>query len=165
MGDVVVGPPWPDGPIVVDLDGLRDVTLADVAALERRREVSVGAVAGPCEGAALAAACAVDLLVAGPAATFGSPGPWADLVVRRGTGIAGRRVAAYLAMSRRTIAVDLARTWGVVTWIAPDPVAAAWELAERVAARSPVAVATILREAHHGAASDYTMAAVTGRVP
>ena len=164
MGDVIDRPPWPDGPVVVDLDRLGDVTLADVAALERRREVSVGAVAGPCEGAALAAAFAVDLLVAGPAATFGLPGPWADIVVRRGSGIAGRRVAAYLAMSRRTIAADLARTWGVVTTIAPDPVAESMALAERVAAHSPVAVATILREAHHGAASDYTMAAVTGRV-
>ncbi|MCZ7526656.1 MAG: enoyl-CoA hydratase-related protein [Acidimicrobiia bacterium] len=160
--ELVTGPPWPEGTLVVDLDRLGPVTLEDLAGLERRDEASVGVVRGRCEGAALAVAVAVDLLVATPGATFGRAGDWVDVVVRRGTGIVGRKAAAYLTMTGRAVDADLARRWGLVSLVADDPGAAATGLAEEVAARSPVAVATILRQAHRGAAREYTDARLTG---
>lgn len=164
MAEVRAGAPWPEGALVVDLDRIEAVTIADLEALERRTSVTIGAVTGSCEGPALAAALAVDLLVAGPDATFGRAGDWADVVIRRGTGIAGRKVAAYLALTERTIGAELARTWGIVSRIAEDPLAAAAQLADEIDARSPRAVATILRQAHRGAAADYVETRLTGRV-
>lgn len=164
MAEVCSAAPWPDGPLVVDLDRLGTISLADLEALERRSTVVVGSVAGACEGPALAAALAVDLLVAGPGATFGCAGDWSDIVIRRGTGIAGRKVTAYLTMTGRTIDAELARTWGIVSRIAGDPLASAAALAGEIAAKSPRAVSTILRQAHRGAALDYTETRFTGRI-
>jgi enoyl-CoA hydratase/carnithine racemase len=164
VADVRTGAPWPGGPLVVDLDRLGGLSLDDLEALERRTEVSIGAVSGACEGPALATALAVDLLVAAPGATFGRPGDWSDVVIRRGTGVAGRKVTAYLALTGRTIDAELARTWGIVSRIADEPLAAAATLADEIAARSPRAVATILRQAHGGAAADYTETRLTGRI-
>lgn len=164
MADVRMSAPWPGGPLVVDLDQLGGVSLDDLESLERRTEVSIGAVSGACEGQALAAALAVDLVVAAPGATFGRAGDWSDIVVRRGTGVAGRKVMAYLALSGRTIDAGLARTWGIVSSLSDEPLAAAAALADEIAARSPRAVATILRQAHRGAAADYTETRLTGRI-
>ena len=66
--------PWPAGTLVVDLDGMQSVSIADLEALERRSSASIGVIVGECEGPALAAALAVDLLVASPQATFGRAG-------------------------------------------------------------------------------------------
>lgn len=164
MAEVRTAAPWPRGPLVVDLDGLVGLSLDDLEALERRPEASIGAVSGACEGPALAAAMAVDLVVAAPGATFGRPGDWSDVVIRRGTGISGRKVTAYLAMTGRTIDAELALTWGLVSRVADEPLAAAATLAEEIGARSPRAVATILRQAHRGAAADYTETRLTGRI-
>jgi enoyl-CoA hydratase/carnithine racemase len=71
---------------------------------------------------------------------------------------------AYLALTGRTIDAELARTWGIVSRIADEPLAAAAALADEIAARSPRAVATILRQAHWGAAADYTETRFTGRL-
>lgn len=166
MAELAARPPWPEGPLVVDLDRLADVSLDDLEALERRGAVSVGAVSGRCEGPALAAALAVDLLVAAPGAALGRPGEWANVVVRRGAGIAGRKVAAYLALTERLVAAEQARTWGIVSRVADDPLAAAAALADEIGSRSPRAVRTILRQAHRGAAADYAQARLTGaRLP
>lgn len=164
MAEVRTGAPWPADAVVVDLNRLDVVTIADLEALERRSSVTIGAVAGLCEGPALATALAVDLLVAAPGATFGRAGDWADVVIRRGTGIAGRKVAAYLALTGRTIDAELARTWGIVSRIADDPLATAATLADEITARSPRAVATILRQAHRGGAADYVETRLTGRI-
>jgi enoyl-CoA hydratase/carnithine racemase len=164
VADVRNAPPWPDAAFVLALDALAPPALAELEALERRQAPVIGAVAGACEGAALAAAFAVDLLVAAPGATFGRAGEWTDLVVRRGAGIAGRKVVAYLTTTQRTIDAELARTWGIVSRVADDPVAAATALADELAARSPRAVATILRQAHRGAAADYAETPFTGRI-
>lgn len=164
MAEVRTGSPWPEGPLVVDLDRLAGATIADLEALERRTSVTIGAVSAPCTGPALAAAFAVDLLVAGPGATFGRAGCWADVVIRRCTGIAGRKVAAYLTLTQRTIDAELARTWGIVSRVADEPVATALAVADEIDARSPQAVATILRQAHRGAAADYVETRLTGRV-
>ena len=156
--------PWPAGTLVVDLDGMQSVSIADLEALERRSSASIGVIVGECEGPALAAALAVDLLVASPQATFGRAGAWADVVIRRGAGIAGRKVAAYLALTERTIDAELARTWGIVSRVADDPAVTAAALADEIEARSPRAVATILRQAHRGAAGDYVETRLTGRL-
>ncbi|MFC1825395.1 hypothetical protein ACFL9T_22000 [Thermodesulfobacteriota bacterium] len=157
-------PPWPPEPMVLLLDELSDLTLDDLSALDQRFILSVGAVRGTCDGSALAAALAVDLLVAAPDAVFGRPGKWADIVIRRGTGIAGRKVMAYLTMTNRTIDAALAGKWGIVTSIAGDPVEAALGLAGKIAGRSQVAVATILRQCRLGTAKDYIDTRLTGAV-
>jgi enoyl-CoA hydratase/carnithine racemase len=163
VAEIVAAPPWPPGPIVVDLDRIGDVSAADLEALEARGEVTVGAVSGCCEGAALAAALAVDLLVAAPTASFGRAGAWSDLVVRRGTGIAGRKVAAYLSVTQRLVSAEQARVWGIVSRVDGEPAAAAAALADEVGARSARAVRTILRQAHRGATADYVQTRLTAR--
>lgn len=62
--------PWPRGPFHVDLDAIERsaIDAAAVADLERDAGLSIGFVRGMCSGAALAAAVAVDLIVAAPAA-------------------------------------------------------------------------------------------------
>jgi enoyl-CoA hydratase/carnithine racemase len=71
---------------------------------------------------------------------------------------------AYLTMTGRTIDAELACLWGIVSRVSDDPLATAVALADEVAARSPRAVATILRQAHAGAAADYAQTPFTGRV-
>lgn len=164
MVDRVHKPPWPAGPMVLLLDEITEVTIEDVAALEDRKTLCVAALKGKCEGASLAAAFAVDLLVAAASATFGRPGAWSDIVIRRGIGIAGRRVMAYLAMTDRTIDAHRARGWGIVSLIDEDPVAAAVKQAEDIAKHSPAAVETILRQCHQGAFQDYIVTRLTGDV-
>lgn len=151
----VTGPPWPDETAVVALDGLAPLRAADLARLEARHRPVVACVAGECSGDAFALACVVDLLVAGPSAAFGRPGPWTDLVLRRLAGITGRKVAGYLALSGRLVGVARAQRWGLVSLIAEDPTAAAVALAGTLETRSPVAVEVILRRAHHGAPADH----------
>ena len=163
MAEICHGAPWPGVAFVLDLDRLDGARLGDLEELERRPTVVVGAVAGVCEGAALAAALAVDLLVAGPHATFGRAGDWSDLVIRRGAGIAGRKVMAYLTMTRRTIDAELAHTWGIVSRVSNDPLADAVAMADELATRSPRAVATILRQAHAGTAADYAARSTAAR--
>lgn len=161
---IVTGPPWPDGPSIIDLDALVRhgvVTLADLARLEMHTAPSIGIARGACTGAALATAMAVDFLVAGPQATFGDPGSWVDIVVRRGVGIIGRKAVAYLAMSGRSIDADLAHLWGLVTNVSPEPTEEAASLLGRLSERSGLAVATILTQAHRGSRADYTLSALS----
>lgn len=163
--DLSTGPPWPDECFVVPLDALGPVTLGDLAALERRSTPSIGVVQGRCEGAALAAAFAVDLLVAGPDASFGNSGSWSDIVIRRGSGIIGRKAVGYLTMTGRSISAEVARCWGLVTHIDDQPAEAAQRLVDLIRARSDIAVATVLKQAHRGSGSDYTLSSLAGRPP
>ncbi len=155
MAERVNGPPWPEGTAVVALDGCAPMRAEDLAALEARRRPVIGWVEGACEADALALACVVDLLVAAPGATFGRPGPWTELVLRRLTGLAGRKVAAYLALSGRSVDAARAETWGLVSRISDDPALAAGSLADLVDGRSLVAVEVILGRAHRGAHGDH----------
>ncbi|MGE0796334.1 MAG: enoyl-CoA hydratase/isomerase family protein [Acidimicrobiia bacterium] len=156
--------PAPVGPVLVDLDAVAEAGLAELYDLERRGELTVGVARSRCEGFGLAVATAVDLLVAAPSATFGRPGRWSPVVLRRGEGIVGRRAAGYLVMTGRSIGAATALDWGLVSHVADDPVAAATELVASIAARSPVAVRTILAQAHRGAAADYTALRATSRL-
>ena len=74
------------------------------------------------------------------------------------------RRASDLAMTRRVIDAERARRWGMVTDVTEDPVSAAVALAEQIAARSQVAVQTILKQCHRGADADYIMTRYTGKV-
>ena len=156
--------PWPSKPMVLLLDEISDLNLENLASLEQRNFLSVGSVSGPCKDAALAAAFTVDLLVAGPEATFGCPGKWSDIVIRRGTGIAGRKIMAYLTMTDRFIDAACARQWGIVNMIADDPVEAALGLAEKISGHSRIAVETILRQCRMGTARDYIDTRLTGEI-
>jgi enoyl-CoA hydratase len=150
--------------MVLLLDDLGDVSLEDLSALEQRKFVTVAAVYGSCTGVRLAAALAVDILVASPKATFGLPGNWTDIIIRRGKGIAGRKIIAYLTMTRRLIDAERARRLGIVTAVQENPIENARELAEHISARSPVAVETILKQCHRGAARDYIDTRFTGKI-
>jgi enoyl-CoA hydratase/carnithine racemase len=163
MIECISKPPWPDAPMVLLLDDLGDVSLEDLSALEQRKFVTVAAVNGSCTGVRLAAALAVDLLVVSTNATFGIPGNWADIVIRRGKGIAGRRIIAYLTMTKRFLNAERARQLGIVTTIHENPVQGALLLAEQISARPPIAVETVLKQCHRGAARDYTDSCFTGK--
>jgi enoyl-CoA hydratase/carnithine racemase len=163
MIECISNPPWPDAPMVLLLDDIGDVSLDDLSALEQRKFVTVAAVHGSCTGVRLAAALVVDLLMASPKATFGLPGNWTDIAIRRGKGIAGRRIIAYLSMTRRLIDAERARKLGIVTAVQENPTESARKLAEQISARSPVAVETILKQCHRGAARDYIDARFTGK--
>lgn len=156
---LVTGYPWPAECFALDLDVLGPVTLDQLAQLEQRSVPSVGVIRGRCEGAALAAALAVDLLVAGPDASFGRPGPWVDIVVRRGVGLIGRKAVGYLAMTGRTVGAEVARRWGLVSYVDDRPAHAAVRLAGLVGGRSARAVATVLEQVHRGAGPAYTLSA------
>jgi enoyl-CoA hydratase/carnithine racemase len=164
MIDCINSPPWPEATMVLLLDDLGDVSLEDLSALEQRKFVTVAAVNGSCTGVGLAAALAVDLLVASPKAAFGQPGNWTDIVIRRGKGIAGRKIIAYLAMTRRLIDAECARKLGIVTTIHENPIESARELAEQISARSPIAVETVLKQCHRGAVRDYIDTRFTGKI-
>ncbi len=163
MAELITGLPWPDAPAVLDLDALAAgaaPSLAWLQGLETEAGVVVGVVRGPCTGGVLAAALASTLLVAGPEAFFGRPGPYADIVARRAVGIAGRRVAGYLAASGRIVDVVTAHRWGVVSRVDQDPLAAARELADRLAAGARPAVDAILARGRRGATGDYLESSV-----
>jgi enoyl-CoA hydratase/carnithine racemase len=164
MIECISHPPWPDASMVLLLDDLGDVSLEDLASLEQRKFVTVAAVHGSCTGLRLAAAMAIDLLVTSPNAVFGQPGKWTDIVIRRGKGIAGRRIIAYLTMTKRLITAERARQLGIVTTIHENPVEGAMLLAEQISARSPVAVETILKQCHRGSARDYIDSRFTGKI-
>lgn len=115
----------------------------------------IGWIEGDCESDALALASVVDLLVAAPGARLGRPGLWTDLVLRRLSGIAGRKVAAYMALSGRLVDAVRAEQWGIVSRLSDDPAREADELAGLLDGRSPVAVEVILGQAHRGAATDH----------
>jgi enoyl-CoA hydratase/carnithine racemase len=163
MIECISNPPWPDAPMALLLDDLGEVSLEDLSTLEQRKFVTVAAVHGRCTGVRLAAALAVDLLMASPRAAFGQPGIWTDIVIRRGKGIAGRRIIAYLTMTRRLIDAKRARQLGIVTSIHENPVEGAMVLAKQVSARSPFAVETILKQCHRGAVRDYIDTRFTGK--
>lgn len=164
MVDVVDRLPLPAGTVVVDLDGVTRLDITDLLAVVTRATATVGVTARTCHRHRLALAMCVDLLVAAPAATFGQPGPWTDLVVRLGVPICGRPAVKYLAMTDRTINAVRAQTWGLVNLVDHDPSSVAVELAERVAARSSIAVSTILALAHRGAATDIVQSLTTAGV-
>ena len=155
-------PPWPDSCFVLDLDELPgDVTADQLLALERREQPVVGVVRGSCEGPALAAACAVQLLVAGPGASFRACGPSADLAVRRAHDLVGRRVASYLTV--RPVSADDAHAWGLVSRLSEEPEQLAEQLCALLATRSPTAVGTILAQLGRHAAADHLRSRVTSR--
>lgn len=162
---LVTAQPWPEHCFAIELDALGEVSLADMAALERRSVPSIGVVQGRCEGAALAVAIAVDFVVAGPDASFGNAGEWTDVVIRRGSGIVGRKAVGFLTMTGRSIGATLALQWGLVSAVDPQPVRAATDLVGLITSRSEVAVATVLKQAHRGASSDYAMSGVAGGPP
>lgn len=156
---LVVGPPWPDGPLIVDLDGFTGSELDDLLALERRRWPSVGVVTQRCTGASLAAAMAVDLLVSTSSAVFGQPGAWADVAWRRARGLVGRRRATYFLTASRLVDANQALRWGLASHVTDDdPTALAHSILETMMKRSPTAVATILAQCHRGATGDYATA-------
>jgi enoyl-CoA hydratase/carnithine racemase len=163
MIECISNPPWPDAPMVLLLDDLGDINLEDLSALEQRKFATVAAVHGRCTGVRLATALAVDLLAASPKADFGHPGYWTDIIIRRGKGIAGRKIIAYLSMTRRLIDAQRARQLGIVTAIHDNPVEGAMLLAEQISTRSPIAVETILKQCHREAAKDYIDTRFTGK--
>ncbi len=162
MAEVVSRPPWPQAHTVLRLDELTAVAPEDIAALERRPWLSVGALDGDARGLVMLAALAVDLLVVAPRARLGDGGEYAAMVLRRARGITGLRVATYLAGTARLVDAERAAAWGLVTAVDADPVAAAVSIAEAVAARSPVAVATILRLGRRGSSRDWLDSRVVG---
>jgi enoyl-CoA hydratase/carnithine racemase len=156
-------PSTEEEPVIIELDSAEG-SVGDLAAIEHRPNVSIGVVTGRCEGFGLAMAMAVDLVVAAPGATFGRPGPWASVLVRRGPGIMGRRAVGYLVMTDRVIEAETALHWGLVSHLADDPSREAAEILAGVATRSAIAVRTILRQAHRGAAAHYAeLGAVAAR--
>jgi enoyl-CoA hydratase/carnithine racemase len=160
--DIIAAPPWPDGPIVVRLDGLQ-VGQPDVATLERRADVSIGALEGDARGVVLLAALAVDLLVVAPSARLGAGGEHAAMVLRRARGICGLRVATWLSTTSRLATAEQARVWGIVNAVEADPVGTAVQLADAIAGRSAVAVATVLRLGRRGATFDWLDGRVVAR--
>jgi enoyl-CoA hydratase/carnithine racemase len=161
MAELVSVPPWPEATTVIALDDVGPLRASDLAALEERRHPVLAWTRGECSGDALALACVVDLLIAAPAASFGRPGPWTDLVLRRLAGITGRKVAGYLALSGRMVDAGRARRWGLVSDLAEDPAHEAAALGDELDRRSGVAVEVILQRAHRGAAADHLRSGLT----
>lgn len=149
---------------LVDIDRVEHLDADDLEGLERGGSLTVGVVEGRCDGARLAAAVCVHLLVAGPSATFGMAGDEIDLVLRRGTGLTGRRVAAYVALSGRFVDAERARCWGLVTEVCHEPRSRAEAILDDVGARSGHAVRTIVEQAVRGSGRDHLESRHTGRV-
>jgi enoyl-CoA hydratase len=106
----------------------------------------IAAVHGPAIGAGCQLAVACDLRVVGPRATFGIPAAKlgvflspANLV--RLVALVGSGPARDLMMTARIYDADEAAAIGLVSRVATDPVAAALELADEVAALAPITIA------------------------
>ena len=148
---------------LVDLDSIGLLDPGQLAEVESGGEVTVAYVHGRCDGAKLAMAVAVDLVVAGPDAIFGMPGAWTDVFVRRGVGICGRSLTKYLSMADRMIDAQRARSCGLVNLVTADPKATASALARQIGMRAPLAVHAIVSQAHRGARGDYVLSLTTDR--
>lgn len=118
-----------------------------------RHEVSVpviAAVNGLCLGGGMEILLAADLAIAAPHARFALPE--GKIGVYPGGGGAFRlpaqipqKVAMEILLTGRMVDADEAARWGLVNSVAVDPMAAAVELAERVAACAPLSVAASKR--------------------
>lgn len=113
--------------------------------IERLPVVVIAAVSGFALGGGLELAMATDVRIAVPSAKFGQPEitlgnlpGWGG--TQRLPRLVGRGRAAEMILTADLITAARAHEWGLVNQIADDAVAAATELAGRIAARNPVAV-------------------------
>lgn len=113
--------------------------------IERLPIVVIVALNGLAFGGGLELAMAADLRVAAPTAKLGQPEitlgnlpGWGG--TQRLPRLIGRALATELILTGDQIDADRALALGLVNHVAADPLAAAVALAERIAARSPVAV-------------------------
>lgn len=113
------------------------------------RELPVPVIAvlhGACFGGGLQLALAADFRFAAPGAELSvMEGKWGLIPDMTGSvtlrELVGMDVAKRLAMTAEIIGAEQARTYGLVTEVAEDPLAAAEALAAQLASRSPDAVA------------------------
>jgi enoyl-CoA hydratase len=114
--------------------------------LERLPLVVIAAIDGFALGGGLELAMAADIRVAGETARLGQPEITLENVpgwggTQRLPRLVGRGIATELILTGELITAARAREIGLVNHVVEDPVAKALELAERIAVRSPVAVA------------------------
>ncbi|MFD6163466.1 enoyl-CoA hydratase/isomerase family protein [Nocardia sp. NPDC060256] len=94
-------------------------------------------------GAELAYAC--DIRIATPTAVFGNPEPALGIMAAAGASyrlpaLVGMSVAKQLLLGGRTLDAETALRTGLILDIVEDPVAAAHQLLDRIARRSPLAL-------------------------
>lgn len=149
-----------------DISELADLDLAAARAQMRRGQdvfgrieqapvAVVAALTGPALGGGLELAMAADIRIASPSARLGQPEiTLANLPGWGGTQrlprLVGRGPALEMILTGETITAARAYELGLVNRIADDPVAAATDLAHRIAERSPHAVAGAKRAVHAG---------------
>lgn len=116
--------------------------LAD--AIRTHRAPVIAAIDGPAHGGGLELALACDLRLAGPTASFAAAGVNMGLVasVRSLVDAIGDTRARRMLLTADRIRTEQALEWGLVTDVHDDPVAAALEMAARLAAKAPLAVET-----------------------
>lgn len=116
------------------------------SAVEAARAPVIAAIQGGCVGAGVDLAAACDLRVASPDAFFQvaevDVAITADLGTLQRLGyLIPQGVLRDLVFTGRRMGAEEAARYGLVNSIAPDPVAAAMDLARTIAAKSPLAVA------------------------
>jgi len=121
--------------------------------IDRARKPIVAAVQGPALAAGMGLAANAHVVVAGNDARFGLTeiriGLWPAVVFRAVVRAIGERRATELSISGRFINADEALCSGLVTEIAKDPKSRAMEIANQLAAFSPVAMAAGLEHVAH----------------
>ncbi|MGI9605170.1 MAG: enoyl-CoA hydratase/isomerase family protein [Acidimicrobiales bacterium] len=130
--------PHPFDPPAAMLEVVGDVC----SNLRIARPIVVAAIDGAAHGGGLELALACDLRIASPAATFAAAGVNMGLVASVASLIdaIGDARARRMLLTGDRIDADQAVGWGLVTDIAVQPLAAATALAERVAAKAPLAL-------------------------
>lgn len=114
--------------------------------IQRARKPIVVAVRGSALAAGMGLAANAHIVVASPEARFGLTeiriGLWPVIVFRAVARAIGERHATELSLTGRTISADEALKFGLVTDIAQDSKAKAFELATKLADFSPIAIAS-----------------------
>ena len=111
-------------------------------AIRRHRAPVIAAIDGPAHGGGLELALACDLRLASPTASFAAAGVNMGLVasVRSLVDAIGDTRARRMLLTADRIRTDQALEWGLITDVHEDPATAAMELANRLAAKAPLAV-------------------------
>ena len=127
-----------------DADRAKMLTVVEQAAHAIRsfRVPVIAAIDGPAHGGGLELALACDIRVASPRATFAAAGVNMGLIASVASlmEVAGDTVARRMLLTGDRVDATQAQAWDIVTEQSDDPFETAISLAERIAAKPPLAI-------------------------